>query len=170
MSHVETHVAYWCRRYPVARHHREDITQAAALAAWLALADFDEQRGTLGAHLWQRMRVAVRRYLADAGVIRPSWAVKLEVLHVVGMDEAPQQATPDGPDGPLALKEAWGVLVEGLRRQGCTARQAEALALVECGATFAEAGAAVGVSRQAVEQAARRVGVQSPLAWAREAV
>lgn len=170
MSPVETHVAYWCRRYPSARPHREDITQEALLAAWLALQDYDEARGAMGAHLWQRMRVAVRRYLADAGVIRPSWAYRLEAVHVVGLDEAPQQATSDGPDGPLALREAWGCLVDGFSSRGFTTRQAEAMALVECGATFVEAGAAVGATKQAVEQWAKRAGVKSPFAWAREAV
>lgn len=158
---VGRHVGWWVRHLTGATPHREDLAQEAALAEWRALTLFDPSRGVkFSTFAWRRMYGACRAYLQAAGVLR--WTqgpnrsrrpVTVESMELV------EVAHSDAPDGPLALKEAWTLLRGGYVARGCTTGQAEALARVDLGQTLAEAGAAVGISRQRVHQLAQRHGV-----------
>ena len=158
MSIVDKHVAWWVGRYPQAESHREDLWQEAAVAHWLSARKYRDDRGaTLDTYAWRRMYVAARAYLGRAGVLS-GWRATTQVA---AQGEAAEEVTKEGPDAPLVLAEAWGALLGGYERRGFTARHAEALARLDVGQTFAEAGAAVGISRQAVQQVAAKAGVHA---------
>lgn len=158
MSHVARHVAWWMRRFPSARAHRDDVAQEAAVASWLALADYDAERGAaLATFAWRRMYSAVRGYLLRAGALRV--VGERLALVAVASDEPEERGWDGGTEATVAAAEAWASLVGAYVSRGFAPHHAEALARLDVGQTLAEAGAAVGVSRQAVHQLARRAGV-----------
>lgn len=157
MSHVARHVAWWMRRFPSARAHRDDVAQEAAVASWLALADYDAERGALATFAWRRMYSAVRGYLLRAGALRV--VGERLALVAVASDEPEERDWDGGTEATVAAAEAWAALVGAYASRGFAPHHAEALARLDVGQTLAEAGAAVGVSRQAVHQLARRAGV-----------
>ena len=158
MSHVARHVAWWMRRFPAARAHRDAVAQEAAVASWLALADYDAERGAaLATFAWRRMYSAVRGYLLRAGVLRI--VSERLALVAVASDESEERGWDGGTEAAVAAAEAWAALVGAYASRGFAPHHAEALARLDVGQTLAEAGAAVGISRQAVHQVARRAGV-----------
>jgi len=163
MSAAAQHAAWWLRNIPASRPHRDDITQECVIAAWEAAADFDESRGVkLTTFAWRRMYGAVRAYLQAAGVIQ--WRVGrngARSFAPLQVADPPEMPGADRTDEPLVLAEAWGALIDGYTRRGFTAGHAEALARLDVGQTFAEAGAAVGLSRQRVHQVATLAGVHA---------
>lgn len=168
MSHIAAHVAWWMRRFPSARPHRDDIAQEAALAAWLAESDFDESRGAkLSTFAWKRMYGAVRSYLRQAGVLRFMHTKHIRIHEAVELTPLDEPGVDGGAEAAVIAGEAWGDLVAGYVSRGLAQHHAEALARLDLGQTFAEAGAAVGISKQAVHQVARRAGVHGT--YSREA-
>lgn len=165
MRRVTKHVAWWMRRFPAARAHRDDVAQEAAVASWLALADYDAERGaSLATFAWRRMYSAVRGYLLRAGALR---VVGERLAIAVASDEPEERGWDGGTEATVAAAEAWASLVGAYVSRGFAPHHAEALARLDLGQTFAEAGAAVGISKQAVHQVARRAGVHGT--YSREA-
>jgi hypothetical protein len=125
VNFIEKHIAWWMARYPSARAHREDVTQEAQFAAWLAVAEFDESRGAkLESFAWRRMHTAVRLYLCDAGVLRRHGPSGVVAIRTVETDDAHQLESHDQADRPLLLTQAWAELVDVYRRRGYRASRA----------------------------------------------
>lgn len=105
------------------------------------------------------MYSAVRAYLMASGALhRIGPGQRLQV--VPGEGDGPEASSPDSPSEALVLKQAWDCLRDVYTRRGLSAKHAEALARLDVGETLAEAGAAVGISRQAVHQVAQRAGMR----------
>lgn len=144
------HTAWWLRRYPRVAGLRDDIFQEAALAAWLARGTFKEGRASFHTFAFSRMRTAVRALLevGNGTVTRNlrrgggAWTTEVPA-HLPSSLET---------DRPTLMAEALTELVGTYLRKGLSPRDAELLARLELGQTLAEAGGAVGVTRQRAHQ------------------
>ena len=144
------HTAWWLRRFPHVSGLRDDIFQEASLAAWLARGAFKEGRASFHTFAFSRMRTAVRTLLdVGTGIVtrnvrRGDGARMSEVpAHLPALLETDQQTI---------IKEALAEFVGTYLRKGHSPRDAELLARLELGQTLAEAGGAVGVTRQRAHQ------------------
>lgn len=144
------HTAWWIRRYPHVSGLREDIFQEASLAAWLARCSFKEDRASFHTFAFSRMRTAVRTLL-EVGTgtvtryVRRGHSVRLGELSA-------RLPSPLETDRSTLIAEALAEFVGTYRRRGHSQRDAELLARLELGQTLADAGGAVGVTRQRAHQ------------------
>lgn len=153
LSVARRHTAWWLRRYPSVSGLREDIFQEASLAAWLARSAFREGRASFHTFAFSRMRTAVRTLL-EVGTGTVTRHVRRCHGAFVGEVLAPFPS-PLETDHPTIIAEALIELVGTYVRSGHSARDAELLARLELGQTLAEAGGAIGVTRQRAHQIQR---------------
>jgi DNA-directed RNA polymerase specialized sigma24 family protein len=147
------HSSWWIRRYPALHSLREDIAQEATLAAWLAGAAYREGRASFHTFAFPRMRTAVRAFLEVSSTVC-SRTVKAGRGSRLGDIPAAARSALE-TDRPCLLREAADALLSLYRGRGNSMRDAEVLARLDLGQTLAEAGRAVGVSRQRAHQILR---------------
>ena len=145
------HTAWWLRRYPSVSGLRDDIFQEASLAAWLARGAYKEGRASFHTFAFSRMRTAVRALL-EVGTGAVTRYARRGRGASVGHEGTAHLPSPLETDRPTLLAEALTDLVGTYLRKGHTLRDAELLSRLELGQTLAEAGAAVGVTRQRAHQ------------------
>lgn len=144
------HTAWWLRRYPHASGLRDDIFQEASLAAWLARGAFKEGRASFHTFAFSRMRTAVRTLL-EVGTGSVTRNVRRG--HGAWMSEVPAHLpSPLETDQPTLIAEALAEFVGTYLRKGHSSRDAELFARLDLGQTLADAGRAVGVTRQRAHQ------------------